>query len=159
MKFICSLIVVEDIEKSKMFYRDILGQKIKFDFVENVTFEGDFAIHKKSHYKSLIENRNVIHGENNVELYFEYDDVDEIEDILVRKGIEFVHKTREQPWRQKVLRIYDPDKYIIEIGESLAYLSYRLSNEGMKEEEIVKTVGISLEMVKNGIREIKNKNK
>src|SRR4030042_2325988 len=155
MKLICTLLVVEDIEKSKAFYMNILGQKIKFDFGENITFEGDFAIHKKSHYKNLIGNLEIKHGENNVELYFEYNDVDEMEQELAQKGIEFVHKTKEQPWRQKVLRIYDPDKYIVEIGESLAHLSYILSEEGIEEKEIAKIIGITVEMVKEGIRKFK----
>ncbi len=151
MKFICTLLVVEDIEKSKAFYLDVLGQKIKYDFGENVTFHGDFAIHKKSHYKGLIGNKEIRQGEHNVELYFEYNNVDEMEQELTNRGVEFVHRTREQPWRQKVLRCYDPDRYIIEIGESLAHLSYRLSEEGIGEDDIATIIGIPVRMVKEGI--------
>ena len=46
------LIVVEDIEKSKNFYEKVLGQTIKIDYGENVTFVGDFAIHKESHFQN-----------------------------------------------------------------------------------------------------------
>lgn len=49
MKYICTLLVVENIEKFKNFYLNVLGQKIKFNFGDNITFKGDFAIHKKSH--------------------------------------------------------------------------------------------------------------
>ncbi len=45
MKFICSLIVVEDVQKSKFLYEQILGQIVKMDFGENITFNGDFVIH------------------------------------------------------------------------------------------------------------------
>ncbi len=47
MKFICSLIVVEDIERSRYLYESILGQSVKTDFGENVTFHGDFAIRQQ----------------------------------------------------------------------------------------------------------------
>jgi len=33
----------------------------------------------------------------------------------MENDILFVHELREQPWRQKVARFYDPDKNIIEI--------------------------------------------
>jgi hypothetical protein len=32
--------------------------------------------------------------------------------------VEYVHPLREQPWRQRVVRFYDPDHHIIEVGES-----------------------------------------
>ncbi|WP_252187569.1 glyoxalase/bleomycin resistance/dioxygenase family protein [Anaeromonas gelatinilytica] len=62
----------------------------------------------------------------NSELYFEYDDLEELQSKLKKEKVEFIHEMREQPWRQRVLRIYDPSKNIIEVGESLEYLSYRL---------------------------------
>ena len=54
MKFICSLITVEDIKRSREFYEKLLKQKVKYDFGQNVTFHGDFAIHLQSHYQKLI---------------------------------------------------------------------------------------------------------
>jgi catechol 2,3-dioxygenase-like lactoylglutathione lyase family enzyme len=151
MKFICVLLVVDDVERSKAFYRDVLGQAIKHDFGESVTFHGGFAIHDKSHYKSLIGNRVVRRGEHAVELYFEYDDVEKMERELAARGVEFLHGTREQPWRQRVLRFYDPDRNIIEIGESLAHLSRRLHEEGIAEERIAEIVGIPVGLVREGI--------
>ncbi|MHB8131782.1 MAG: VOC family protein [Mobilitalea sp.] len=54
MKFICALIVVDDIEISRRFYEKVLNQKVKYDFGENVTFEGGFSIHLKSHFLELL---------------------------------------------------------------------------------------------------------
>jgi len=119
MKFICALITVEDIERSKAFYQDVLNQKIKFDFGENVFFEGDFAIHLKSHFQNLIEGKEIKSYSNAFELYFETDFLDDIEKKLLENSVEFIHKIREQPWKQKVLRFYDPDGNIIEIGERI----------------------------------------
>ena len=48
LKFICPLIVVEDIERSRAFYEQLLGQRVMFDFGQDVQFEGDFSIHLKS---------------------------------------------------------------------------------------------------------------
>jgi catechol 2,3-dioxygenase-like lactoylglutathione lyase family enzyme len=131
MKFICPLITVSDIKRSREFYEKLLNQKVKFDFGENVTFHGDFAIHLQSHFQELIDNKEIRHGGNDFELYFEYDQVDEFVNLLKEHNVRFVHEVREQPWRQKVVRFYDPDKHIIEVGESLEYLSFRLNQEGL----------------------------
>ncbi len=117
MKFICALITVDDIERSKAFYQNVLNQKIKFDYGENVFFEGSFAIHLKSHFQNLIDGKEVKSYSNAFELYFETDEIENIEKKLSSNNVEFIHKTREQPWKQKVLRFYDPDGNIIELGE------------------------------------------
>ncbi|OFX73024.1 MAG: glyoxalase [Bacteroidetes bacterium GWE2_29_8] len=152
MKFICPLIVVEDIQRSRNFYENILEQKIKFDFGENVTFHGDFAIHLGSHYKGLIDEKEIKHGGNNFELYFEFDDVMQIESRLKENGVVFIHHTREQPWRQNVLRFYDPDENIIEVGESLEHLAYRLHKEGMAISEISKTIYMSNDFIEEAVK-------
>jgi len=151
MKYICSLITVSDINRSRNFYEKLLKQKVKYDFGENVTFHGDFAIHLQTHFKDLIDNKEIRHGGNNFELYFEYDDLEQIVKVLKENNISFVHEMREQPWRQKVVRFYDPDKNIIEVGESLEYLAYRLKNEGMSIEQIAKTTNMPVDFVNEAI--------
>jgi catechol 2,3-dioxygenase-like lactoylglutathione lyase family enzyme len=151
MKYICPLITVKDIMRSREFYEKVLSQTVKFDFGENVTFNGDFAIHLQSHYSQLIDDKPIKSCGNNFELYFENDNLDEVAVRLKEHNVEFVHDVREQPWRQKVVRVYDPDKNIIEIGESLEYLSYRLNSEGLSEEQISKIVGIPVDFVKTSI--------
>ncbi|MCK9245066.1 MAG: VOC family protein [Candidatus Neomarinimicrobiota bacterium] len=151
MKYVCPLIAVSDIRRSRDFYENLLGQKVKYDYGENVTFQGDFTIHLLSHYQALIDNKEIRTGGNNFELYFEYDDIEEIVKKLKESNVTFVHEIREQPWRQKVVRFYDPDENIIEIGESLEYLAFRLKNEGLSVEQISKATGTSLDFVKESL--------
>jgi catechol 2,3-dioxygenase-like lactoylglutathione lyase family enzyme len=145
------LITVTDIKRSRDFYENILSQKVKFDYGENVTFHGDFAIHLRTHFRQLIDDREIRSGGNNFELYFEYDDVEQIVKLLKVNDVVFVHDIREQPWRQKVVRFYDPDDNIIEIGESMEYLSFRLSNEGLTIDQISKMTYMPTDFVKNSI--------
>lgn len=152
MKFVCSLITVEDINISRRFYEKLLKQKVQYDFGENVSFESGFAIHLKSHYSKLIDDKPIIKGSNNFELYFEYDDVDSFVRELKNNKVEFIHETREQPWRQKVVRFYDPDKNIIEVGESMECLCFRLSEEGRSIEEISKITGLEKMFVEEAIK-------
>lgn len=158
MKFICPLIAVEDVERSRKFYEVVLGQRVKFDFGENVTFEGDFAIHLRSHFQQLIDGKPIQLGGNGYELYFEEVRVDEFAQKLKQHSVTFVHEVREQPWRQKVVRFYDPDGHIIEVGESMEYLSYRLHQEGMSVEAIAKATGLPKEFVKMGIAKFHSNN-
>ncbi len=117
MKYICPLIVVEDVNRSRFLYEEILKQKVKADHGENVVFEGDFAIHQKTHFQSLINNYPIQRYSNHFELYFEEENLEEIESTLKEHHFEFIHPIEEQPWKQRVLRFYDYDKNIIEIGE------------------------------------------
>lgn len=144
MQFISVLITVEEIARSRHFYQTILGQKIKFDFGENVLFENGIAIHLKNHFKSIpgLESYEVLPGMKNIELYFEDEKIQEVEATLKKSGISFIHKIQEQPWRQRVMRILDPDGYIVEIGESMPSLVMRLHQDGLDIKSIHDATGL-----------------
>jgi catechol 2,3-dioxygenase-like lactoylglutathione lyase family enzyme len=153
MKFVCSLIAVEDIEKSKYLYETVLGQTVKSDFGENVAFHGDFAIHQKSHFKGLIQQLPVSSRANNFELYFETDDLEEVVQKIQEADLTIIHGIQEQPWRQKVVRFYDYDYHIIEVGERLEHLAFRLSQEGLSINEIEKITYLPEEAIRKAISE------
>ena len=138
MRFVCSLIVVNDIETSRDFYENLLGQKVEYDHGDNVVFEGGFAIHLEEHYKSLLgkEHSRILKKSNNFELYFETDDIDGIYHKLREAGVDLIHDIREQPWGQRVTRFYDPDNHIVEVGETMESVVLRYHDSGMSIEEI-----------------------
>jgi catechol 2,3-dioxygenase-like lactoylglutathione lyase family enzyme len=138
-KFVCPLLVVADMQRARSFYETVLGLNVIVDFGANITFEGNFALHLQPHFQSLIDGKEIKTGGNDFEIYFEYDNLDEIGERLSKYGVELVHSMREQPWRQRVVRFYDPDHHIIEVGESMEYLCYRLHLEGLSVEEITIT--------------------
>jgi len=151
VKFVCPLLVVADMQRSRSFYETVLGLPVIVDFGANITFEGNFALHLQSHFQLLIDGKEIKTGGNDFELYFEYDNMDEVNVRLTNAGVELVHPMREQPWRQRVVRFYDPDRHIIEIGESLEYLCYRLYREGLSAEVISQITMMSEPFVKAGI--------
>ena len=153
MKYVCPLIVVENIKQSRFLYETILKQKVKMDFGENVTFHGDFAIHQKEHFQGLIDDRPVLSKSNNFELYFEEDDLEETMKVLKDHQFEFVHEIREQPWKQQVLRFYDYDQNLIEIGERLEHVASRLSKDGFTVGEISVITNLPVETVGKAIDE------
>jgi len=151
-KFICPLLVVADMQRARSFYETVMGLNVIVDFGANITFEGNFALHLKSHFQMLIDGKEIAMGGNDAEIYFEFDNMDEINNRLTQHGVELVHPMREQPWRQRVIRFYDPDKHIIEIGESMEHLCFRLHNEGLSIEEITTISMMPESFVQTGIQ-------
>lgn len=151
MEFICSLVVVEDIENSRKFYEEILEQKVKVDYGENITFESGFSLHQKEHFKTLIGNRPIIRKTNNFELYFEHDAIEAFVEKLEANGIELVHELKVQPWQQRVIRFYDLDHNMIEVGESMAYVAYRLFKEGYTTERIYEITYMPKDLINEAI--------
>ncbi len=156
MKFVCPLIVVEDISISKLFYEQVLGQKVKFDFGENVVFKGDFAIHLKAHYQQLLgepDNYPVTQQAHNGELYFETEDIEAMHDRLRRDEVEFIHQIREEPWGQRVMRFYDPDGHIIELGETMEAVVWRFCKQGLSTDEVSQRTSMPAGFVERVVNE------
>jgi hypothetical protein len=80
------------------------------------------------------------------ELVFETDDFDAFEPKLSR--LELIHPTREQPWGQRVVRFYDPDGHMIEVGEAMSTLVKRLMDSGMSIAETAARIGTGEEYVR-----------
>jgi len=148
VRYVCSLFTVSDLQKSKKFYQDVLSQEIEIDLGENISFKGGFAIHDREHFQEII-NKNIDNTDvqNGVELYFESDDLDSIQNKLESLNSVFVHKIREQPWGQRVMRFYDPEGYLIEIGESMDMVINRYYQEGMSAKEISERTSMPIEIV------------
>ena len=81
LKFESAVFFVRDVEISKNFYANILGQKIIMDFGRNVAFEGNLAIWEKEYALNTIfseKAKKLKVGGNNVEIYFESTELEEI---------------------------------------------------------------------------------
>lgn len=146
-----AVIMVKDVVASRQFYEGLLGQTVQMDFGLNVTFAGGFAIWQVDHahrIAGLQSNCTGQLGRDNLELYFE---TEELASALARvsdAGVEFVHPVREQPWGQRVFRCYDPDGHMIEIGEPMPIVIRRFLNEGMAAEEVAERTSMPLEIVR-----------
>ena len=150
IKYIYPLITVQDIEKSRKFYEEVLNQDVELDHGANVSFKGGFAIHDAEHYQELLgesPTTNTACEKNFMELYFESDDLDGIHEKLESTDIKFVHRIREQLWGQRVMRFYDPDGYIIEVGEPLEFVVKRFAAQGFSTEEISERSSMPVEFV------------
>lgn len=149
LRFTCPLIAVSDLEASKQFYEKVLGQRIVLDLGWNVTFSGGFAIQFNFADIVSVDKESVMKRSHNFELYFEEEDFDSfIEHLKQFDDIKHVHQPKKHDWQQRVVRIYDPDKHIIEVGESMEAIARRFLDQGVSVEETAKKIQHPVEFVK-----------
>lgn len=149
MKLKNVLIVVNDIEKSKAFYKHLFGLDVIADFDGNVVLTEGLALQEKKIWKRFIQQETVCGG-NDAELYFEENDIDSfLEKLETSKyEIEYLNKCIERDWGQRVIRLYDPDKHIIEIGESMEYVARRFLKTGMSAQQVSEKTQLPLSQIK-----------
>ena len=151
MRYTCTLIAVRDIEKSKQFYHGVLGLDVVADFGANVTLTGGIALQTVDFWQGFIHksDEEIIFGNNACELYFEEDNIDAFAARLnTIKNIEYINPLIEHSWGQRVVRFYDPDKHIIEVGENMMMVVQRFIDAGLSIEETAARMDVPVEYVK-----------
>ncbi|KIC47807.1 VOC family protein [Tateyamaria sp. ANG-S1] len=120
MRFVNPLPFVTDINRSKAFYTTILGLSITEDHGNFVTFTGGFALHDgASLFRTTFGTDDTSappYGRENLVLYFEEVDLDAAF-TRIAPQVDLIHPIRCEPWGQRVFRLFDPDRHILEIGE------------------------------------------
>lgn len=131
------VLAVRNIEVSKQFYHDLFDQEVVLDLGRNVTLSGGFSLQEDFDKLVDIPKCTILHQSNNMELYFETDDLDGFVDRLHGiLDIELVHPPKMHEWQQRVVRLYDPDWHIIEVGEPMDKVAQRLLREGYDVAEV-----------------------
>ncbi len=111
------LIVVKDIERSKKFYHDLFGLEVLVDFDGNMILTDGLVLQEEKYWKAFL-NKEVIPENNASELYFEEKDIDSFVKKLeaLYPDVKYVNRLMTHSWGQKVIRFYDPDGNLIEVG-------------------------------------------
>lgn len=117
MKLKNVLIVVKDIERSKQFYHDLFGLNMVLDNDGNMILTEGLVLQEEKIWKSFL-GKEIIHQNNSCELYFEEHDIETFVQKLERlyPSVQYVNKLMTHSWGQKVVRFYDPDGNLIEVG-------------------------------------------
>ena len=117
MKLKNILIVVRDLERSRKFYHDLFGLELLLDQDGNLILTEGLVLQDEKIWKKFLD-RDIIPENNACELYFEERDLD----AFVRKlealypSVRYVNRLMTHSWGQKVIRFYDPDGNLIEVG-------------------------------------------
>lgn len=117
MKLKNILLVVKDIEKSKQFYHDLFGLDTILDKDGNMILTEGLVLQDEKIWRSFL-GRDVIPKSNSCELYFEEPNIEGFIEKLEKQypDIQYVNRLMAHSWGQKVIRFYDLDGNLIEVG-------------------------------------------
>ena len=152
MKLKNPLLVVTDIDKTVEFYKQVLGLHVVMDFGANKTLTGGLCLQTLETWTSFIGTSEIAFGGNSTEVYFEEDDFDKFSEKLKKLDIEYVHPIKEHLWGQRVVRFYDPDKHIIEVGENMKVVCKRFLDSGMTPEQVAERMDVPMKFVNGCMR-------
>lgn len=128
------LIVAADMARSRHFYCGLLGLVVTTDFGANVTLSDVVSLQTLESWQDFIDKPagEIQFGHNSAELYFEEDDLDSfLEKLAAWPDLRYVHPAMTHRWGQRVVRFYDPDGHIVEVGESMTTVVRRFLADGM----------------------------
>ena len=121
MKLKNVLIAVKYIEKSRRFYHDMFGLEPILDNDGNMILTEGLVLQEEKIWGEFL-GRDIIPENNACELYFEENDIEsfvrKLEDLY--PATRYVNRLMVHSWGQKVVRFYDPDGNLIEVGTPMS---------------------------------------
>lgn len=148
------LFVVRDMKISLAFYREVLDLEIVHDFGANVALTG-VSLQTLDSWAGFLGKapEEICFGGHDAELYLEAEDFDVfLNRLREHPEVGLVHPTQEHRWGQRAVRLYDPDRHVIEVGESMDKVARRFYDGGLNEEGVARRMDISLEYARELLR-------
>ncbi|HEX2959774.1 MAG TPA: VOC family protein [Chitinispirillaceae bacterium] len=139
LKLSSFVLFVNDVSISKNFYETNVDQEVTLSINDiNVGFKSGLALWQKQYAEKIIFEKEMESNkdQSSFEIYFETSQIEELFEKMQKNNVKILHPVKIQPWQQRVFRIYDPDDYIIEIGETMDMVVKRLKNDGLSVESI-----------------------
>ena len=146
MKHVCTLISVADINAARKFYEDLFGLEVFQDYGRNIAFTCGLALQQDFDWLVDLPKEKILKKSNNAEIVFEEQDFDGFLNKLKEyPDIEYLGEVIEHSWGQRVIRFYDLDGHIIEVGEDMKMVIKRFLASGMTMEEVSVKMDASIE--------------
>lgn len=111
------LIAVNDMTRVIRFYKEIFGLQVILVQDGNVIMSEGLVLQDATIWKKFLD-KDLIPKNNMTELYFEEPNIESFVKKLEESDfeIEYVNEFMTHSWGQKVVRFYDPDGNLIEVG-------------------------------------------
>ena len=146
MKYTCVVISVANINAARRFYQDLFGLEVYQDYGKNIAFTCGLALKQDFDWLVNLPKEKIIKKSNNAEIVFEEQDFDGfLNKLKAYSNIEYLGEVIEHSWGQRVIRFYDPDGHVIEVGEDMKMVIQRFLNAGMTMEEVSVKMDASVE--------------
>lgn len=145
MKYTSTVIAVSDISASRRFYEDLFGLELYQDYGINVSFTCGLSLQQEFDWLVSVPRETVLRRSHNMELAFETRDFDGfLEKLEQYPGIQRLGEVIEHSWGQRVVRFYDPDGHLIEVGENMKLVVERFLSAGMNMKEVSSRMDVSI---------------
>ena len=117
MKYKGTLIVVKDCRRALKFYSDLFGFQLLQDNDGNMELTNHLFLQESCYWEQFTK-RSVIPYNNQSELYFEEPNIEQFVERLeaLYPDVEYVNRLMTHSWGQKVVRFYDLNGNLIEVG-------------------------------------------
>lgn len=117
MKYKGTLVVVKDCRRALRFYQDLFGFELIRDNDGNMELSGGLYLQEQKYWESFT-GKSVVFRNNSTELYFEEPELEAFIGKLQKQYPDtvFVNPLMTHSWGQQVVRFYDPDGNLIEVG-------------------------------------------
>lgn len=111
------LIVVKDNQRSRKYYHDLFGLEMILDNDGNMILTEGLVLQEEKYWKDFLQ-KDIIPKNHCSELYFVERDIEAFVKKLetLYPETEYVNKLMTHSWGQKVVRFYDLDGNLIEVG-------------------------------------------
>ncbi len=150
MKYTCVVISVADINAARKFYEGLFGLEVFQDYGRNIAFTCGLALQQDFDWLVNLPKEKVLEKSNNAEIAFEEQDFDGfLSKLKAYPDIEYLGDVIEHSWGQRVIRFYDLDGHIIEVGEDMKMVIKRFLASGMTMDEVSAKMDVSLEDLTN----------
>lgn len=108
---------MKDIEKAKQFYHDLFDLNVILDNGGNMILTEGLVLQDEKIWMKFL-GKDIIPKNHASELYFEESDIEAFVHKLEKlyPSTEYVNRLMTHSWGQKVVRFYDPDGNLIEVG-------------------------------------------
>ena len=148
-------LAVRDLRRSLAFYREVLGLEIVRDGGALVELTGGLILLSLDSWASLLETSpaEIPLGGCCDGVLLEAEDFDAFLTALARHPeVELVHPVRESRRGQRVARLYDPDRHILEVEEPLAKVARRFLGSGLNTEGVARRMDVPVETVQRWLK-------
>jgi lactoylglutathione lyase len=118
------ILFVEDLARSRAFYRDALGLDIQFEDAESVGFKMKglaFIALQVDRAREQLQGEPTATPRAGATAFLTTftDDVDTLHADLLGRGIDFFQNPADQPWGVRTAYFKDPDGHVWEIAQSI----------------------------------------
>ena len=142
------LLTVQNVQKSRHLYENILEQQVLTEYGDMVEFVNGISLDYRDRYISYVnEQSSQTNGltlaaqdkPNNFQIYFEVEDLPYyVDKIKKADSVTIINDVVRGPHGQDAFRFYDYDNHIVEIAECLQDVFDRLTSEGKSLEDIAR---------------------